>query len=511
MKKYLSGNMKDFISYENDLDGYTNKIRSRKDFSIKKRQLLSKVLLKQNKSLKNNNIQIENIKKLKFSNTFTITTGHQLCLFTGPLFFIIKILQAIKICKDLENKFSDYNFIPIFWMATEDHDFEEIKCFNTSKKEFSIEKNTNNKCVGSLDTLGFEKIYHELSEHFDGKPFKNEVLELYKNSYLKFKNITDATRHLVHEIFKDYGLVILDPSEKELKNDFKEVFKIEISESVVHEKVTETIKQIDKKIDKSFKQVNPRKINLFYLNKENVRSRIKLKPSHIEIDKKKFSKNELLDLVESYPENFSPNVLIRPIYQEFILPNLSYVGGPSEIAYWIQLKSTFDFLNVSFPILSLRNSMIFLSSRDIKQLEKLNIKLEYFFKNETHAETKFIKENSNLNFKIDIKYYLDFVDQLRKSVHKIDENLVSFLNSIEKKQIKDLNTLEKKIIKSQKTMHQSEIKKIKAIRDKIFFNGKLMERKINFSEYYSFLGKSFIDKLYRSISQYNSDIILVEI
>ena len=511
MKKYLSGNMKDFISYENDLDGYTNKIRSRKDFSLKKRELLSKVLLKQNKSLKNNNIQVENIKKLKFSNTFTITTGHQLCLFTGPIFFIIKILQVIKICKDLENKFSDYNFVPIFWMATEDHDFEEIKCFNTSKKEFSIEKNSNNKCVGSLDTLGFEKIYHEISEHFDGKPFKNELLELYKNSYLKFKNIADATRHLVHEIFKDYGLVVLDPSEKELKNEFKDILRKEISGSVVHEKVTETIKQINKTIDKSFKQVNPRKINLFYIDRENVRSRIKLKQNHIEIDKKNFSENEILNLVESAPENFSPNVLTRPIYQEFILPNLSYVGGPSEIAYWIQLKSTFDFFDVSFPILSLRNSMIFLSTRDIKQLEKLNIQVDDFFKNETYAETKFIKENNNTNSKIDIKYYLDFIDQIRTSVQKIDENLVSFLNSIEKKQIKDLNSLEKKIIKSQKEIHQSDIKKISAIRNKIFFNGKLMERKINFSEYYSFQGKSFIDKLYRSISQYKSDIILVEI
>jgi len=337
------------------------------------------------------------------------------------------------------------------------------------------------------------------------------LLQLYKNSYLKFKNIADATRHLVHEIFKDYGLVILDPSERELKNDFKEIFKREISGSFVHEKVTETIKQIDKKIDKSFKCVNPRKINLFYLNAKNVRSRIKQKPSYIEIDKKKFSRNELLDLVESYPEKFSPNVLIRPIFQEFILPNLSYVGGPSEIAYWMQLKSTFDFLNISFPILSLRNSMIFLSTRDLKQLEKLNIQVEDFFKNETYAETKFIKENSKLNFKIDVKYYLNFVGQVRKSVQDIDENLVSFLNSIEKKQLKDLNSLEKKIVKSQKTIYQSEIKKIKNIREKIFFNSKLMERKINFSEYYSFQGKSFIDKLYGSISQYSSDIILVEI
>ena len=155
--------------------------------------------------------------------------------------------------------------------------------------------------------------------------------------------------------------------------------------------------------------------------------------------------------------------------------------------------------------------MIFLSTRDIQQLEKLNIQVEDFFKNETYAETKFIKENSNMNFNIDIKYYSDFVDQVRKSIRKIDENLVSFLNSIEKKQIKDLNTLEKKIIKSQKKIHQSEIKKISTIRNKIFFNGKLMERKINISEYYSFQGKSFIDKLYRSISQYKSDIILVEI
>ena len=116
-----------------------------------------------------------------------------------------------------------------------------------------------------------------------------------------------------------------------------------------------------------------------------------------------------------------------------------------------------------------------------------------------------------MNFNIDIKYYSDFVDQVRKSVRKIDENLVSFLNSIEKKQIKDLNTLEKKIIKSQKIIHQSEIKKISTIRNKIFFNGKLMERKINFSEYYSYQGRSFMDKLYRAIDQYSSNIILVEI
>ena len=185
------------------------------------------------------------------------------------------------------------------------------------------------RCIGSLDTLGFEKIYHEISEHFDSKPFKNELLELYKNSYLKFKNIADATRHLVHEIFKDYGLVVLDSSEKELKNEFKDIFRKEISGSVVYEKVTETIKQIDKKIDKSFKPVNPRKINLFYIDSENIRSRIKLKPNHFEIDKKNLSENELLDLVESCPENFSPNVLVRPIYQEFIPVSYTHLTLPT--------------------------------------------------------------------------------------------------------------------------------------------------------------------------------------
>ena len=146
----LKNNLKEFHSLENNIDNYSEQIIVRNNFSTEKRNSLVEVLLDQNKGFSKN--IIDNILKLRDSKTFTVTTGHQLCLFTGPMYFIYKILQTIKLSKTLKKKYPENNFIPVYWMASDDHDFEEIKFFNSYQKKFAHEINSENLCTGNIKT-----------------------------------------------------------------------------------------------------------------------------------------------------------------------------------------------------------------------------------------------------------------------------------------------------------------------------------------------------------------------
>ena len=314
----LKNNLKEFHSFENNIENYSEQIVVRNNFSTEKRNSLVEVLLDQNKGFSKN--IIDNILKLRDSKTFTVTTGHQLCLFTGPMYFIYKILQTIKLSKTLKQKYPENNFIPVYWMASDDHDFEEIKFFNSYQKKFTHEISSENLCTGDIKTKNLEKVYRDLEIEFSNKKNVKQLLQVFKESYLSNKTYSSATRHLVYELFKDYDIVVLDPNEKMLKTQFKSIIIDEISNFSTYKIVSETVGKISETYQGKFKpQVNPRKVNLFYIENQK-RFRIDFKNGLFKIFNKNYSKDELLKIVESNPENFSPNVLLRPLYQESILP-----------------------------------------------------------------------------------------------------------------------------------------------------------------------------------------------
>ncbi|MGG7036318.1 MAG: bacillithiol biosynthesis cysteine-adding enzyme BshC, partial [Flavobacterium sp.] len=305
-----------------------------------------------------------NILLLSDAKTFTVTTGHQLNLFTGPLYFLYKIISTINLCSELKQAYPDYHFVPVYWMATEDHDFEEIDHFSFKNVKIKWDKESHGP-VGRLSTEGLAEVFTVFSENLGLGQNADSLKNLFEEAYLKHVNLAGATRHLANELFGSKGLIILDGDDISLKKAFAPFVKNELLQQTSFHKVSETNALLEKNYDV---QVNPREINLFYLE-DHLRERILFENNRYKINNTDliFSKQEIIDLVEKNPEKFSPNVILRPLYQEVVLPNLCYIGGGGELAYWLQLKSTFEANNISFPVLLLRNSALLCTQ---KQTEK---------------------------------------------------------------------------------------------------------------------------------------------
>jgi len=477
------------------LEGFKKQIETKQlAFTTSQRNVLVSALQQQNKLVSLTEKTIANIELLKNKNTYTITTGHQLNIFTGPLYFLYKIVSTINLTKQLKSEFPNYNFVPVYWMATEDHDFEEINYFNFKGKKI-VWNRENGGAVGRLNTNGFNDVFNEFSKHLGKSNNQQYLKNLFEKAYLNHKNLTDATRYLVNELFGEYGLVIIDGDDKQLKQQFIPSIKDELLQQTSFNTVTE----ISEKLGLEYPiQVNPREINLFYL-KDNLRERIVFKNEkyHINNTSINFSKDEILEEVYQHPERFSPNVIMRPLFQETILPNLCYIGGGGELAYWFQLKSYFKQQNIPFPILLLRNSVLLVSEKQLEKLHKLAISIEEIFYKQASLIDKKVKEISEIN--IDFSTQKIFLQQqfegLKSLAVKTDASFIGAVNAQEKKQLNGLDKLEKRLLKAQKRKLEDEVNRIVTLQNELFPNQSLEERTRNFSEIYVELGTQLIPML----------------
>ena len=479
---YFSSLICDYLDKKNELfdfygnfpsiEGFRNQIDLKQNFSATNRTVLVEALQNQYKGINVSESSFKNIEALKKKNTFTITTGHQLNIFTGPLYFLYKIVSVINLTKQLEVAYPNQNFVPIYWMATEDHDFEEINYFNFKGQKVQWNRESSGG-VGRLDLEGFDSVFEAFSIQLGNSNNANFIKELFSKAYLKHKNLTKATRYLVNELFGEYGLVIVDGDDKNLKQLFTPIVKEELLNETSYKNVSET----NKKLESSYKiQVNPREINLFYLM-DGLRERIVKEENTYKINNTSitFSEEEILEEVENHLERFSPNVILRPVYQEVILPNLAYIGGGGELAYWFQLKSNFESLNIPFPILILRNSVLLITEKQKEKLDKLNISLEESFCKQGMLIDRKVKEISEVN--IDFTSQKLFLQQqfnaLKEVAIKTDKSFAGAVNAQERKQLKGLENLEKRLLKAQKRKLTNEVERVKAIQNELFPNQSL--------------------------------------
>lgn len=381
------------------LDNFGEQIQEKtNNFPHENRKILVDSIKKQYKNLNISEATLQHVKNLERQNTFTITTGHQLNLFTGPLYFLYKIISTINLCKTLKHRYPENHFVPVYWMATEDHDFDEINFFNFKYKKVVWNRKSGG-AVGELINEGLDKVFETFSNELVTSPNAEKLKTLFKEAYLNHSNLADATRFVANELFGEYGLVILDANDKPLKQLFESYIKKELFENSCSTAVAKTNAAINTLTGKNYKlQVNPREINLFYLQKDS-RERIIEKDGMFYINNsgKQFSKTQLEAEVDNHPERFSPNVLMRPLYQEVILPNLCYIGGGGELAYWLQLKSYFDEMKVTFPTLLLRNSAVLAKSKHLEKIKKLNLIFEDLFLPKNELENKVTKQVSEIS------------------------------------------------------------------------------------------------------------------
>ena len=494
-----------------DLKGFAAQIKEKgESFSLSTRKKLVSVLQDQYSNINASDVTLENIKSLENKDTFTVTTGHQLNLFTGPLYFLYKIVSAINLSETLAEQFPLQRFVPVYWMASEDHDFEEINYFNF-KGEKVIWNRQDGGAVGRFLLEGIEDVFAGFSKKIGNSKNAIYLSELFERAYLNHSSLADATRYIANDLFKTYGLVILDADDQRLKNIFTPFIKDELLHQTSWKAVSNTIVNLEKQYKV---QVNPREINLFYLTK-NSRERIVENQGQYFIQNTDlvFSEDEILEELESHSDRFSPNVIMRPLYQEVILPNLCYIGGGGELAYWLQLKTYFETVKVSFPILLLRNSVQILSKTQVKKLHNLNISFEEIFMKQHLLLAKKVKENSDIKFSFSDASELltqQFL-ALRRIANETDVSFIGAVDAQHRKQIKGLENLEKRLLRAEKRKQVDFTNRIIALHNELFPNNSLEERQRNFSEYYLQHGQGLLTALKESLKPLEKAFTILEL
>ncbi|MGB1283933.1 MAG: bacillithiol biosynthesis cysteine-adding enzyme BshC [Polaribacter sp.] len=506
-----NNNIQPFYTNFPTIKGFQKQLEEKeKSFSLQSRLTLVEVLEHQYKEFNASEKTAKNIAFLKQQNTFTITTGHQLNLFTGPLYFLYKIISTINLCEELSKKFPKNIFVPIYWMATEDHDFDEIKYFNFKGKKVQWSREEAG-AVGRFSTEGLQKVFEVFSKQLGNSKNADYLKTLFSDAYLKHHNLADATRYIANALFGKYGLVIIDADDKKLKKEFTAIIEDELINKTSFKNVSNTITKFEK-IDKV--QVNPREINLFYLT-DKIRERILFEDGVYRVNNTNitWSENEILKEVRENTERFSPNVIMRPLYQEVILPNLCYIGGGGEIAYWLELKSYFEAVDIPFPILLLRNSVQILSEKQQKKLRNLNISLQELFLNQHDLIAKKVIENSEIeiNFKEKSEVLKQQFTDLKKVAKKTDISFENAVNAQEKKQLNGLKNLEKRLLKAEKRRQKDLVDRITALQNQLLPNQSLEERQLNFSEYYIKYGTHFIDSLKVALEPLQLEFTVLEL
>lgn len=510
-----SPQLSSFINRYPHLDSFAAQIKEKKaHFPTQTRTTLVASLREQYKGVSLSTAVEENLLRLEDSKTFTVTTGHQLNLFTGPIFFIYKIISTINLCRQLSERYPEYHFVPVYWMATEDHDFEEISFFHFKGKKIKWSQ-PNGGAVGRLSLATLAPLLSLVKQEIGSRETAKKLTALLDASYGSAETLAAATRQLVHQLFKADGLVIIDADRAELKQHFVPHMRQELTQQLCQQAVKKTIHSLQKKYSPEYTpQVNPREINLFYLG-DKIRDRIvRTKQGYMTVDTKQtFTEQELLHRLEKHPEQFSPNVLMRPLYQEVILPNLCYIGGGGELAYWLELKAYFDDQNVPFPIILLRNSAVLVSQKAAKKMKRLDLqKVDMFLKLNVLINKK-IRQISNID--LDLQFLKNQLEkqftQLAELVDKTDASFAGSVKAQRQKQFKGIAVLEKRLLKAQKRKLADQVARMTDLHQDIFPQEGLQERHLNFFEHYLEYGEGLITTLGRHLDPMTQKFTWIEL
>ena len=492
-KSYLfSSNADDFASFKPNWKGIEDAINKRANFKVYRKTLVE-VLEEQYKSVEISELTFQHIQKLKEENCYTFTTGHQLSLFTGPSYFFYKILSVVSLSKAAQKKFSGKHFVPVFWMASEDHDFEEIATTWVDGQKVTWKKNASG-AVGRLNLEGlseaFDSFVKALGKNPQSEPFIENVAKFIADSttYAQF------TFKMVNFLFAEYGVVAIDADHPKLKAKLKEVIKEDLFHQLTFKQAKATA---DKILTQGFEeQIHIREINFFYL-KDGVRERIEKRGDLFRVlnSNISFDAAEMHQEIKKHPERFSPNVALRPVYQETILPNIAYVGGGAEVAYWLQLKSIFEKNKVFYPVVLLRDSALMLPKKAKGWLNDLGLSIEKLFQNQELIFQELVKQKSTANLSLADKKnaVIQVFDDLKPAAQKVQPTLQRTIEGEKQKILNRLNAVEKKLLREEKKNNKVLENRLQKLFDMAYPNGTLQERKANFLPFWVAYKKQILD------------------
>lgn len=418
------------------------------------------------------------VTKLAQSGSCTVTTGHQLCIAGGPAYWVYKIASVIQLAEKL-SKMYNANVVPVYWMATEDHDIEEISSVTVFGKTVTW-KTAQQGAAGRLTTDDLGPFIEEISGVLGSAPKALEISAALKKIYQPGKTLAAATREWVHWLFGD-AILCIDPDDAALKQQAVPVFTEELRLSAAEKLVKETS---DFLAAKNYDlQVKPRNINLFYLD-GTARERIEREGSSFVLvnSKRQFPVDELIAEVKTNPEKFSPNVVLRPLYQQIILPNVAYIGGPGELVYWLQYKKLFEAFRVSFPVLQPRYFALQIAQKDLEWMRRNRVNVEELFADFDEALKKKLADRAGEELSLENER--EVLDLLRSTIadkaSRADATLRAFAEAEMKKAVDALKVVEVRMLRAIKQREEVFATQFRKLRDKILPGNVLQERSESF-------------------------------
>ena len=508
---YLSHNnlLEGFYQHQPDLPGVKDAISLRKDFNTN-RQLLLEQLQNQYLNIQTSDLVKNNIIALQSENTFTVCTAHQPNIFTGHLYFIYKIIHVIKIAETLNKELPENKFVPVFYMGSEDADIKELGEIFINGENY----NWDTKQTGAVGRMLVDDelllIIKKIKGQIVIESFGKEIIELIETCYVKGRTIQDACFYLVNELFSNYGLIVLQPDNAAFKKQMSTVFQEDIFSHIPYEIVNATTEKLSKNYSI---QAQPREINLFYL-KDNIRERIVLQNSKFKIlnTKLEFTEDELKTELINYPERFSPNVILRALYQETILPNILFVGGGGELAYWLELRDMFQHYKVPYPVLVLRNSFLLVNGKTGALIRKLSLYKSDIFKSEEEQIKSLVNNKSIHQLSLQKqKQQIELIyNEINSAAKEIDTTLIKHVEALHSQHLNKLEKLERKFLKAEKKRFESEKNQIHKISSNLFPGNNLQERVENFIPFYAKWGKEFINILYDNSLVFEQEFCVIK-
>ncbi|MFI5263558.1 MAG: bacillithiol biosynthesis cysteine-adding enzyme BshC [Candidatus Kapaibacterium sp.] len=444
----------------------------------------------------------ENLKTLFGERCCAVVTGQQVGILGGPLYTIYKALHTVVLTKELRALYPDYQFVPIFWQETEDHDFEETSGINIITSNFELRnirykpaEDISRRQIGGLllEKEAIERVFSEIESFIPKTDFTDDILALYKNAYQEDFTFAEAQAQLLGELLSPEGLLILNPNTPELKKQAVHLFKKEIETAPY---LSDCIQKLSKEIEKAgyHAQLDPQGMNLF-IAEEGRRYKLSKIGDGFSYNSKVLSSVEINAILAEHPERFSMNVVMRPLVQDIILPTVAYIAGPGETAYFAQLKPAYDWAGIQMPQIVSRISMTFIEDRFEKLLVKYNISVPDFLENANDIVPKILSTEQEKilagSFSETGKQLDQALESLRPVISMTDATLDPALNSLKGKILSTLKDFEGKSLAAERKKQSGTKQQFEKASNILLPEGKLQERELSLLYFLNKYGLDF--------------------
>lgn len=521
---YKFENVKHFYGKNfRDADNFNGHFQSILKIEKDHLQLLPQIIKNQYNNLRPSFQTLSNIDALKNKNTLAVVTGQQLGIFGGPLYTFYKTITAIKLCNYLNSNYDRYNFVPVFWLEGDDHDFEEINNIKLPNDDNELVKfiyndpeleEINHLSVGSLlFNPNIKTFIDEVTSFLRNTEFKNNLLDVINKSYKEGKTIKESFKDLLFNLFDEYGVILFDPQDIEIKNILKPVFRKELEEFRKH---TDIVIKRSAQLEETYHaQVKVNPVNLFLNDNDG---RYLLEPGEenefqLRGKRRKYSFENIFNILETDPSKFSPNVLLRPICQDYIFPTAFYVAGPAEISYFAQIMPLYKLFNLEQPIIYPRSSATIVEKNIKKVIDKFGLKYQDIFSDKNALIDSVLRQVSSTNIEGDFRIFENEVsiifNKIKKKLLSIDNTLEDSVEKTNKKINESISSLKEKTFEAQKKKHEVTIRQINKVSAILYPNSNLQERELNFIYFANKYGMEFGKNIFEEIkiNQFEHQII----